>query len=141
MIKHTTIILSLLLSISSFGQSKKLKEYHYDNGKLMSSGYENAEEKEIGEWKSYHENGTLASIGNFEKGEPEGEWKLYYESGKLEEVGKYKNGEKSGEWKTYYESGKLKEIGKYKKGKADGEWKYYKENGELEEIEVYKDGI
>ena len=36
-----------------------------------------------GEWKFYHQDGSLGSVGSFSKGMQEGEWKYYFESGKL----------------------------------------------------------
>ncbi len=36
-----------------------------------------------GEWKYYHNNGTLSKIGKKENGKDTGEWKYYDENGKV----------------------------------------------------------
>lgn len=97
------------------------KEYH-ENGQLKSIGqYES--DKKTGEWRKYRDDGQLHVIGEFENGEENGEWKYYYKNGQLFSIGKYKHGEETGEWKEYYENGHFSSIGNYKKGKFEGEWK------------------
>ena len=45
-----------------------------------------------GEWRFYHDNGQLGSIGNFKNDKQTGESRTYYQSGRLESIGFSKNG-------------------------------------------------
>lgn len=94
-------------------------------------------DKQVGEWKTYHENGKLLSIGKFENGVQTGEWKIYHESGQLSCIIKFENGQPTGEYKSYHKNGQLSDIGELKNGIQIGEWKFYDENGGLKETMNY----
>jgi hypothetical protein len=66
----------------------------------------------VGLWKTWHQNGVLASTINYNKGFRSGEYFRYDENGKLVENGKFRLNQKTGKW-TNAES---KEIVTYKKG-------------------------
>lgn len=81
-------------------------------------------DKQVGEWQSYYDNGTLAFKGKFNVGYPDGEHFFYYENGKLREIQTYAAGVKHGDWKKYLETGELYFTITYDQGKEvkyDGE--------------------
>jgi TonB family protein len=62
---------------------------------------------ENGEYKSFHENGTISECGSYVNGVISGEWKSYFDNGKLQRSGFYQNGIITGIWKEYYDNGTL----------------------------------
>ena len=87
-------------------------------------------DKPIGEYKRYHENGKLSAFLNYDN---KGEWadaKFYDEEGKLIAIGKYHYKLKHGNWTYYKDSLKILEDN-YKEGKRDGVAKAYYENGKV----------
>lgn len=116
------------------------KNVYYKNGKLKKTGKYDANGKDTGEWKFYHENGQLESIGSFKNGEKIGEWKFYNADNKLKSIGNFENGKETGQWKTYSETGELFKIGSYSNGKRIGDWMSYHPNAQLAVLEKYADG-
>ena len=51
-----------------------------------------------GPWIAWHENGCLASEGDYAGGQRSGEWVLYDEDGAWSERGRYINGKRVGKW-------------------------------------------
>jgi antitoxin component YwqK of YwqJK toxin-antitoxin module len=118
---------------------------NYDNGKMRYQGrFEN--DKPIGEFKYFYEDGSLKAISIFkDKGirsftktySPDGKimsegfylnekkdsaWKYYNEYNILIKEEFYRNYQKHGEWKTYFAEGSLTDKITYKNGKRDGVW-------------------
>lgn len=92
-------------------------------GDMRTEG-EYRNDKQVGEWVSYYDNGNLAFRGKFNAGYPDGEHLFYYESGKLREIQSYAAGVKHGDWKKYLETGELYFTVTYDQGKEvkiDGE--------------------
>jgi len=83
-----------------------------------------------GNWRYYHENGTLSMEGRNKEGEKDGFWKLYYPTGEFKAESQFSMGE--GPYKEFFESGKMKVVGYIKKGQNEGSWTYYYEDGTLE---------
>ncbi|MBN3724654.1 toxin-antitoxin system YwqK family antitoxin [Burkholderia sp. Ac-20379] len=54
---------------------------------------------------AYHENGTIASEGDYVQGKEEGVWRDFHESGKPAAEGAYLGGEKHGRWRYWREDG------------------------------------
>ncbi|PQJ82181.1 toxin-antitoxin system YwqK family antitoxin [Polaribacter glomeratus] len=115
----------------------QVEKIHFENGNIKEIGEYDSTGKAIGEWKHYHENGQLESIGKYENGEAIGEWKFYYKNGQLERVGKFENKIATGKWTFYFDNGKLKSIGNLENGQVVGEWKFYYKNGQLKMIGKY----
>ncbi len=88
---------------------------------------DNYKNKLKGEYKSYHNNGQLNEICNYNNGKRDGEYKKYHKNCQLCEICNYINGLK-GECKSYYLNG------------LKGECKSYYLNGQLEKIYNYKNG-
>lgn len=86
--------------------------------------------------KMYHSN-QLAEQGQFKNGLRVGEWKTWHQNGVLATTLHYSNGLRSGKYFRYDESGKLVENGKFSSNLKTGKWK----NAESEEIITYKNGV
>lgn len=84
-----------------------------------------------GQWFDFHENGKLASQGNYKNGMREGQWLWYFKNGQLNVKGNFKSGKKEGEWRCYYQNGQLRCKGNYKRDQANDEWFWYLENGQM----------
>ena len=78
------------------------------------------DDKEIGEYKSYHRNGQLREIFSYINNcelsstnslcKINGKYKRYYDTGQLSYIWSYINGVKNGESKSFYPDGELEEI-------------------------------
>ncbi len=137
-INYSNDTLQLSYSIHNFKKIGEWKRYH-KNGELRTIGNYLNDNKE-GEWKNYYNNGQLNYIGKFTNDKPEREHKRYYENGQVANIYNYINGKKEGEWKTFYENGQLKELRTYKNDEPIGEYKDYFDNGQLKRIFNYIEG-
>lgn len=70
-----------------------------------------------GEWKYYHPNGVVESVGSFRNDTLTGEWKWYYMTSTIQQKGNYSNGKMDGDWNSYNEFGSETLIMKYSQGK------------------------
>lgn len=92
-------------------------------GDMKSEG-EYRNDRQVGEWTSYYDNGVLAFKGKYNAGYPDGEHFFYYENGRLREIQSYAAGVQHGDWKKYLETGELFFTVTYDQGKEvkyDGE--------------------
>jgi antitoxin component YwqK of YwqJK toxin-antitoxin module len=140
----------------------KVMEY-FENGKLdYSETYKNGElvhgdgisyfangrlseiEKVISdsevEYKSYHENGKLETVGYYKNNVENGEWKEFRDDGTPASVIVYKDGVLHGIYKSYHSNGTIEESGYYKDGSKDGEWKGFNESGKQLFARYYQNG-
>jgi antitoxin component YwqK of YwqJK toxin-antitoxin module len=60
-----------------------------------------------GLFRAYHQNGKLASEGNYVDGQEDGLWRDYHGNGLLAAEGHYQNGKEVGEWKTWNDKGQV----------------------------------
>lgn len=93
------------------GEKKVVKEieYYQSGEKKMEGSMLN--NKRNGEWKSYHKNGKIWSVGNYKSGTRVGDSKVFYEDGTKRIEGQYDNGNRIGLWNFYDEKGqKIKEV-------------------------------
>lgn len=85
-----------------------------------------------GTFKSYHPNGKLKELGDYQNNFKVGKWLAYYDSGKIEkEFTANRSGINEGLYKEYYINGNLKAEGAYKSGLQNGQWTYFYENGKI----------
>lgn len=92
-------------------------------GDIKTEG-EYRNDRQVGEWTSYYDNGQMAFRGKFNAGYPDGEHFFYYENGRLREIQSYAAGVSHGDWKKYLETGELYITITYDQGKEvkyDGE--------------------
>ncbi|EJF53935.1 hypothetical protein SapgrDRAFT_2261 [Saprospira grandis DSM 2844] len=104
--------------------------------------------KIIGQYKSYHSDGSRKRIGTYDRyGRATGEWKSWHIGGNMSSELNYKDGGLNGAAKFYYSSGRLREEGRFMSRKTQmiisgqiveqqleariGEWKSYHLNGKL----------
>ena len=109
-----------------------------------------SQELKHGKWKTFYEDGSLQSEGNYKHGLKHGYFKEYDIEGNLLTAAKYLNDEKQvnvAELKKlevqteYYPSGKVKVRATYKDDKPEGIWREYNEEGEIEKSYIYKNGV
>ena len=84
---------------------------------LIPTAFGGKEEKEVGQYLLWHENGQKASEGNYKDGQKDGQHLWWYEDGKKEYERNYKNGELDGLWTRWYKNGKKEFERYYKDGK------------------------
>jgi antitoxin component YwqK of YwqJK toxin-antitoxin module/Tfp pilus assembly protein PilF len=93
------------------------------------------------ESKYYHENGTLASITNFELDIEQGERKAYHSNGQLMRSCYYLNGKKDGKETYYYPNGKIYTEENFEKGYLMGSAIYNLRNGKSLKLDYYQDDV
>jgi antitoxin component YwqK of YwqJK toxin-antitoxin module len=103
-----------------------------------------------GKWKSFYEDGSLMTEGNYKHGLKHGYFKEYDIEGNLLSAAKYLDDIKQvnvAELKKldvqteYYPSGKVRIRATYKDDRPEGVWREYDEEGKIEKSYIYKNGI
>ena len=94
--------------------------------------------KRNGEWKYFHENGSISESGNIVLDQKEGYWKLFYSTGEVKGEVTFNDG--SGKFEEYYLNGGKKSEGQIIDEKKEGKWIYYAENGQLEGEADFENG-
>jgi antitoxin component YwqK of YwqJK toxin-antitoxin module len=84
--------------------------------------------------------GNFSVCGFVENNKNVGNWKYFYDNGSLESVGSFTDDRPHGNWIWYYKSGKVKSEGNYLLGKAEGRWTKYDERGNLNLMIYYSNG-
>lgn len=77
---------------------------YYSNGTLLSTG-QRADGQKDGTWRSYHLDGSLWSIHEYEKGLQVSEYFVWHRNGNLRISGAYDQGEETGMWYFMSEAG------------------------------------
>lgn len=117
----------------------------YPNGNLKEE-YSFSNNKPIGEFKTYFDNGQVYQSGNYiitksKKDGLSGIYKEYYANGQIAKEENYNNnGELNGKQKEHDPDGALIYEGNFKNGKKDGIFRYYR-NGEIVKEEEFKNGV
>lgn len=123
-------------------QGEIVKAEIYDSGRVMAEGILDTSGVQEGEWKEYHENGQLKSIGKYDKGVKIGAWKYYYSNSKLFETGKYDSkGRQQGKWMWYYDDAKLRRESNFLNGQEDGDFIEYTDSGSVLTSGEYSEGL
>ncbi|NVK03452.1 MAG: hypothetical protein HWD92_01460 [Flavobacteriia bacterium] len=118
--------------------SLQFTQYLYDNGTVASEGYlENGQPE--GYWKSYYPSGILKSEGNREDHLLEGEWKFYTDSGTIANVIRYSAGKKEGLSETYRDS-VVVAAEPFVNNRRSGLAKYFYPDGSIERWVPFVDG-
>ena len=74
--------------------------------------------KNVGTWKYYYDDGQLECTGNFNDDKPTGRWVWYYQNGIKKSEGIYINGKPEGKWIQYDQFGYRNLIIKYNAGEV-----------------------
>lgn len=104
--------------------------YPYSNVLASVGNYQHG--NPTGYWKFYYSSGRMMKEGNYSNGQLSGYWKFFYGNGCMKEEGNYSNNIRTGYWKSYHENCKLHSEGNYSNGNQQGPWKFYYEDGSME---------
>ncbi|MBQ2542241.1 MAG: toxin-antitoxin system YwqK family antitoxin [Bacteroidales bacterium] len=116
--------------------SGSYKEYDLLGNVIVTGTYFDG--MKVGKWTE--QIGDMRSEGEYRNDKKIGEWVSYYDDGKLEFRGKYDAGYPNGEHYYYYPNGRIRELQTYAMGVAHGEWKKYLDTGELYFSVTYRQG-
>ena len=116
--------------------------YFYDDARTkikMEGEFQN--NKRIGLWIKYYENGNRKHEVTYQMGKTIGPARFYYENGNIREEGKWVLKHWVGEYRYYHENGTLSyEFFYNSEGERTGEQNYYYETGDLMITGDWKDG-
>ncbi|WP_445711236.1 toxin-antitoxin system YwqK family antitoxin [Flavobacterium sp.] len=105
------------------GSIKNTKHYYwFKGGKVHNTQGGIAGQLLNEEFKKFYHTNQLAEQGKFKKGLKVGQWKTWYENGTLATTQKYCGGLSNGAFVEYDSKGNLVAQGKFKKGKKHGFW-------------------
>lgn len=94
------------------------------------ASYSSAGEKTLqGEFITYHENGQIASKGNYENGQLHGSFESWYRNGELSASGGYDHGQQHGPWTWRHANGMKRAVASYDKGEPQGEIRAWDDKG------------
>jgi antitoxin component YwqK of YwqJK toxin-antitoxin module len=103
------IFLIPVLAFQTAQAQKEVRTYYDAQKKHLQEVYfvsKEDEQRYIGKYQRYYENGTLMLEGNFDNGEKSGLFTEYHESGKLARKLNYVNGMRHGAVQVFDEDGK-----------------------------------
>lgn len=90
-----------------------------------------------GEWREYHDDGSLEIVENYLGGKPHGEWKRFSYEGFILFEGHYDHGKRNGKFRWFNYSKLPREEKNYKEGYLHGIYKEYNFKGEIEISGLY----
>lgn len=122
------------------------------------------DDKPIGKYKRYHENGQLSSVLNFDETGTNAKAEFYNQAGQKISEGQYSGKKKIGKWTyfkndiiikeenytdgmmqgeqiTYYNNGQIYDKKRFESGKQNGIWEKYHRNGKPYLKAFFKDGL
>ena len=70
-----------------------------------------------------------------------GPFVAYHEDGGIASEGQYVDGAEEGLWRDYHENGTLAAEGEYRSAKEHGEWQFWNADGTVEKKINYADGV
>jgi antitoxin component YwqK of YwqJK toxin-antitoxin module len=91
-----------------------------------------------GEFHVFSEKGNNIILGEMRDNKNVGLWQYYYQNGKLESQGYFNNDKVDDKWVWYFPDGKLKAEGEYNNGVKDGKWTIYDKSGRIISETVYR---
>ena len=94
--------------------------------------------EEAGTWRSWHENGALRSLADFN--DSSGVMRFWHPNGVLSAEGVHEGGTRVGVWTFWYESGSPSSEGECVKNRREGPWSFWTELGEIKAAGVYAAG-
>jgi antitoxin component YwqK of YwqJK toxin-antitoxin module len=107
------------------------KDSAYELGDTVEEG-NFIDDKKVGTWNKYSPSGKLRSQITYENNRPIGAYIIYYENGIVEESGNWQRNKNTGEFKRNYSNGHPHQRFSFSdSGKRNGKQTYYHENGKL----------
>lgn len=125
--------------VDSNGKKQGLWEKKQVNGKLLYSGYFK-DDRPVGEWKRYHENGVVKALINYPEGSDTASVKMFDNYGNKVAEGFYVDQVKAGHWMYFDKRQKMAEEN-YTDGQKNGPAKTYYPTGELFVETNYVNGV
>ena len=146
--KHTLLIIMVLLSSLIFSQQREEIIERYSNGvKKSIVVYKGQGSKErLVKKLEYYENEKIKSSTDWKDGKPNGDFIEWYDNGQKKFEGTFMDGEEVGKWTYWSPDGKESSELIYKDGKAwdgVGMWVSYNDwikHGVMGTVESYKNG-
>lgn len=131
MLKSAIYIALLTSPYWLLAQIKQGKKYFdSDSNKISEIYHYSKKDNELnGLYESFYLNGSLQTIGWYEKNLPDSIWQYYYENGQKKAAGRFKDGQPNGKWTYYFENGNIKSEGQLEENIKTGSWTFYFENG------------
>ena len=124
--KH--LVISLLLSFFAYNAFSTNVQIDTISGNLLH-------------YKIYNDQGIVLEDAYWQNGKNVGLFKRYYENGTLaQEFFFDAQGKRIGEQKYYFENGQERLIGNWNEGKIDGSLVWYDEKGEVASVVRFRDG-
>lgn len=105
----------------------------FEEGTLVESYFITRDSTKTGRRTTYHPNGEIAMIENYENGQLEGERLFYFLNGSKEIQENYKVGTLHGAYRDYYQTGELKSEGTFVDGAMTSVFKGFYKNGKVKE--------
>jgi len=108
--------------------NKVIIEYDVVNGKKEGAFYVStikgiftvygliSDNKNVGCWKYFYDNGQLQCTGYYDNDLPVGKWQWFNENGTVKTDGVFLNGKREGKWIEYDEDGYLIRVSNYLEG-------------------------
>jgi antitoxin component YwqK of YwqJK toxin-antitoxin module len=121
------------------GKKQGYWEKRGPGGKLLYQG-NFRDDKPVGEWKRFHENGVVKALINYSESTDTASVQLFDQTGNKIAAGFYWGKEKAGRWSYYDKRQKVSEEN-YRDGKKNGPVKTYYPTGELFAATNYVDGV
>jgi uncharacterized protein len=113
-------------------------EFYHDNGKIASNGEYDSDGERIGEWRFFYSSGLLKEVTFYKAGKANGKTEIYHDNGLLYRQVNYTNDDKNGEEHTWYYSGRQSSLINYVAGKKEGKALYYHIDGYLKTEAYFK---
>lgn len=110
-------------------------------GKVEEGKY--VDDRKEGIWIKYHIDGKTPSLkGNYVNNRPIGKYTRYYDNGVVKENGTFEKGVYKDSLVRYYENGQVSYQGNFNtQGKEDGKVRYYYPNGQIEYEYTSSNGV
>lgn len=105
---------------------KEDREYFwYKGGAIHKTESGIAGELLHGDFQKFYHSNQLAEAGLYKNGLKQGQWKNWHENGTLQSQQGWSDGQRDGRYSSYDKTGFLIETGNYRHGLKDGQWVNY----------------
>jgi antitoxin component YwqK of YwqJK toxin-antitoxin module len=111
----------------------------HENGAVATQG-EYRDGIPIGTWRTYHADGALEAVAPYEDGALHGLFERRHPGGARAEETPYERGTRHGRARRWHPNGALAEEGEWRAGKWEGRWVAWDEEGRVLHEAEWKDG-
>ncbi len=112
----------------------------YPNGNIYSRGSVNNENKKVGIWEKFHEDGQMKSRGEYKDGMEIGIHKTWFYNGNLRKMAEFENGKIVNFYYRYHLNGMIGSKAIYENNEQVGIETIFYDNGAIKSEIEYKDG-